>query len=90
MSTDAPLSPQATDIELATRASAGDGVAFEHIMRRHNRLLFRTARSIMKNDGETEDVLQEAYLRAWTVVRNRSAPTRNCRPGWCASWSTKR
>ena len=34
-------------------------------MRRHNRLLFRTARSILKNDSETEDALQEAYLHVW-------------------------
>jgi len=37
----------APDAELATRAAAGDELAFETIMRRHNRLLFRTARSIL-------------------------------------------
>ena len=37
-------------------------------MRRHNRLLFRTARSILKDDAETEDALQEAYLRAWRCL----------------------
>ena len=65
---DAPLSLQATDVELAARASNGDGVAFECIMRRHDQLLFRTARSILKNDAEAEDALQEAYLRAWQVI----------------------
>jgi RNA polymerase sigma-70 factor (ECF subfamily) len=39
-------------------------------MRRHNRLLFRTARSILKNDLEAEDALQEAYLRAWRALEN--------------------
>lgn len=58
----------ASDAELATRAAAGDDVAFERIMRRHNRLLFRTARSILKNDAEAEDALQEAYLRAWRAL----------------------
>lgn len=53
------------DGELAALAAAGDATAFEAIMRRHNRLLFRTARSILRNDSETEDALQEAYLRAW-------------------------
>ena len=65
---DAPLSLQATDVELAARASNGDGVAFECIMRRHDQLLFRTARSILKNDAEAEDALQEAYLRAWQAL----------------------
>ena len=42
--------------------------AFERIMRRNNRLLFRTARSILKSDAEAEDALQEAYLRAWRAL----------------------
>lgn len=37
-------------------------------MRRHNRLLFRTARSILKNDAEAEEALQDAYLRAWRAL----------------------
>ena len=53
------------DADLARRAAAGETSAFEAIMRRHNRLLFRTARSILKSDSEAEDALQEAYLRAW-------------------------
>jgi len=56
------------DAELAARASNGDDLAFECIMRRHNRLLFRTARSILKGDDETQDALQEAYLRAWRAL----------------------
>jgi RNA polymerase sigma-70 factor (ECF subfamily) len=35
-------------------------------MRRYNRRLFRLARSFLKSDAEAEDVLQEAYLRAYT------------------------
>lgn len=61
----APFSPQATEAELISRAALGDEAAFEAIMRRNNRLLFRTARSILKSDPEAEDALQEAYLRAW-------------------------
>jgi len=56
------------DHELAARAAAGDGQAFTLIMRRHNRLLFRTARSILKSDVDAEDALQEAYLRAWRAI----------------------
>jgi RNA polymerase sigma-70 factor (ECF subfamily) len=56
------------DSALAARTALGDDLAFEAIMRRHNRLLFRTARSILKSDAETEDALQEAYLSAWRAL----------------------
>jgi RNA polymerase sigma-70 factor (ECF subfamily) len=59
---------RASDNELAARAVLGDAHAFEAILRRHNRLLFRSARSILKDDAETEDALQEAYLRAWRAL----------------------
>jgi RNA polymerase sigma-70 factor (ECF subfamily) len=62
------ISDQASDLELAARAMAGDAAAFEAIMRRHNRLLFRTARSVLKSDAETEDAVQEAYLSAWRAL----------------------
>ena len=62
------ISAASTDGELVERANDGDEFAFECIMRRHNRLLFRTARSILKSDAETEDALQESYLRAWRAL----------------------
>ena len=64
------------DTELASRAAAGDAAAFEAIMRRHNRLLFRTARSILKSDPEAEDALQDAYLRAWRALGSFRAEAR--------------
>lgn len=60
--------PATPDAELARRAAGGDDRAFEAIMRRHNRLLFRTARSILRSDAESEDALQEAYVRAWRAL----------------------
>ena len=60
-----PLADTAAEGDLVARAIHGDGAAFETIMRRHNRLLFRTARSIVRNDAEAEDVVQEAWMRAW-------------------------
>ncbi len=68
--TAARLAPSAaaTDAELVARAVTGDDAAFEAIMRRHNRLLFRTARAVLKVDADAEDALQDAYLRAWRAL----------------------
>src|SRR3954467_5859619 len=61
---------QASDAELAARAAGGDRSAFALIMRRHNRRLFRLARSLVRSDEEAEDVLQEAYVRAFARLRD--------------------
>ena len=53
------------DESLAQKVLAGDKAAFEAIMRRHNRAMFRTARAILRDDAEAEDALQEAYLQAY-------------------------
>lgn len=53
------------DDEIVRRVLAGDVASFELIMRRYNQRLFRVARSILGDDGEAEDVVQEAYLRAY-------------------------
>lgn len=57
-----------SDAALVDFALAGDDGAFALIMRRYNRLLFRSARSILKNDDDTQDAVQEAYLRAWRAL----------------------
>jgi RNA polymerase sigma-70 factor, ECF subfamily len=54
------------DAELIRRAQERDGSAFRTIMQQHNRRLYRIARSILRNDSEAEDVVQEAYVRAFT------------------------
>lgn len=59
---------RASDLELAQRAAGGDTSAFEAILRRHNRTLYRTARSITRNDAEAEEAVQEAYLRAYQAL----------------------
>ena len=60
--------PAASDVELARRVARGDTRAFEQIMRRYNRTLFRTARAILRDDGLAEDAVQEAYLRAYGAI----------------------
>ena len=54
------------DAELVRRARARDDGAFRAIMQRHNRRLYRIVRGILRNDHEAEDVVQEAYVRAFT------------------------
>ncbi len=56
------------DIELVERIRQGDVRAMELLMRRHNRMLFRTARAILRDDAEAEDAVQEAYLRAYKAL----------------------
>ena len=45
-----------------------DTAEFEALMRQHNRMLFRTARAILHDDAEAEDVLQEAYIKAYAAM----------------------
>jgi RNA polymerase sigma-70 factor (ECF subfamily) len=58
--------------------AATEIAAFEALMRKHNRLLYRTARSIVRNDGDAEDCVQEAFLHAWhhrDQFRGEAAPS---------------
>jgi RNA polymerase sigma-70 factor, ECF subfamily len=58
----------AAEADLARRMARGDAKALEEVMRAHNRTLFRTARAILRDDAAAEDVLQEAYLRAYGSI----------------------
>ncbi len=64
MSATLTLSHEA-DLELAGLAAGGDARAFEQLMRRHNRLVFRAARGIARDDAEAEDAVQDTWLRAF-------------------------
>jgi RNA polymerase sigma-70 factor (ECF subfamily) len=55
-----------SDEELVSRARERDETAVRVITRRYNRRLYRVARSILRNDSEAEDVVQETYVRAFT------------------------
>jgi RNA polymerase sigma-70 factor (ECF subfamily) len=57
-----------SDAELSRRISEGDMHALEHMMRLHNRTLFRTARAILHDDAEAEDAVQDAYLQAYRSI----------------------
>ena len=55
-----------TDEEVVSRVLAGDKPLFEVLMRRHNERVYRAARAILRDDKEAEDVMQEAYVNAYS------------------------
>src|SRR5258708_32562592 len=57
-----------SDGELAQRVAGGDVRAFEALMRRHTRALFRTSRAILRDDADAEEALQDGYLRAFRAI----------------------
>lgn len=56
------------DRTLAARVASGERAAFEQLMRRYNRRLYRLARATLRDDAEAEDALQEAYLAAFRAI----------------------
>lgn len=56
------------DAAWLARLQAGDAAAFEGLMRRYNRRLYRVARSMLRDDAEAEDAVQEAYLSAYRAA----------------------
>jgi RNA polymerase sigma-70 factor, ECF subfamily len=54
-----------TDEEIVFRVRTGETALYEIIMRRYNQRLYRVARAILHNDGEAEDVMQDAWVRAY-------------------------
>jgi RNA polymerase sigma-70 factor (ECF subfamily) len=71
------------DEQIVERVMAGDTPLFEVLMRRYNQRLFRAARAILKDDADAEDVVQEAYVRAFAHLRDFE------RRASFATWLTK-
>jgi RNA polymerase sigma-70 factor, ECF subfamily len=59
-----------TDAELVLQAARDPAQGFAAIMRQNNRRLYCIARSILKDNAEAEDALQESYLRAFRNLDN--------------------
>src|SRR5688572_18225255 len=59
---------QRTDQELVALVRRGEAEAFRALMQRYNRRLYRVARGVVRDDGEAEDVVQEAYVRAYAAL----------------------
>jgi RNA polymerase sigma-70 factor (ECF subfamily) len=64
------------DLALVSQAAAGDVQAFDALMRRYNQRLYRTARSILKDEAEAEDAVQEAWWKVWNHLRDFRAEAR--------------
>ncbi len=64
------------DVDIVAHVVTGDAGAFAELMRRYNRKLYRTARAMTGDNGEAEDIVQEAWMRAYAHIadfRNESA-----------------
>jgi len=57
-----------TDTDLVANTLAGDMGALKALMRMHHRMLFRTARAILRDDAEAEDAVQEACMQAFRAL----------------------
>ena len=54
-----------SDEQVVSRVLGGETALYELLMRRHNQRLYRVARAILRDDAEAEDVMQDAYVRAY-------------------------
>jgi RNA polymerase sigma-70 factor (ECF subfamily) len=61
--------PERPDEEVVRLVLAGDTALFELLMRRYNERLYRAARAITRDDHEAEDVIQQAYVNAFSNLR---------------------
>ncbi|RWL42057.1 MAG: RNA polymerase sigma factor [Mesorhizobium sp.] len=61
-------SAEASDMTLVRRALARDPDACRAIIKIHNQRLYRIARGVVRNDAEAEDIVQEAYMRAFASL----------------------
>jgi RNA polymerase sigma-70 factor (ECF subfamily) len=53
------------ELDFVTRARSGDAEAFNELVRRYERKIYRLAKNITQNDEDAEDVLQETFLKAY-------------------------
>ena len=77
-----------TDDRLVALAREHNLLAFEALMRRHNRRLFRVTRSVLRDSDAAQDAVQETYLRAFTKLDSYH-PAANSARGSRAWRSTK-
>jgi len=61
-----PDSSEHPDEEVVRDVLDGNTAMFELLMRRHNERIYRAARAIVRDEAEAEDVMQQAYVNAFT------------------------
>jgi RNA polymerase sigma-70 factor (ECF subfamily) len=71
-----PGSEALSDEEVVARVLRGETATFEILMRRHNQRLYRASRAILRDDSQAEDVVQDAYVRAYQYLRQYSGPAK--------------
>ena len=54
-----------SDEQVVSRVLVGETALYELLMRRYNQRLYRVAKAILRDDAEAEDVMQDAYVRAY-------------------------
>jgi RNA polymerase sigma-70 factor (ECF subfamily) len=72
----APGSSDLSDEEVVDRVRAGEANLFEVVMRRYNQRLYRTVRAILREEDESVDVMQEAYVNAYAHLADFSGRAR--------------
>jgi RNA polymerase sigma-70 factor (ECF subfamily) len=72
-----------SDEQIVVQVLQGQTALFEILMRRHNERLYRASRAIVRDDREAEDVMQQAYVNAYTHLRQFDGRAR------FSTWLTK-
>jgi RNA polymerase sigma-70 factor (ECF subfamily) len=62
--------PISDELVLVRAAKAGEIAAFEQLVRRYDRNVFRIAQHITQNREDAEDVVQDAFLKAYENLKN--------------------
>ena len=68
--------PEQRDEDVIRQVLDGNTAVFELLMRRYNERVYRAARSILRDEQEAEDVMQQAYVNAFTHLRQFNGSAR--------------
>jgi RNA polymerase sigma-70 factor (ECF subfamily) len=63
-----PIEDNRNDASLVQRVAAGERTALESMMRRYNQRLYRVARSILRSEADAEEVVQDAFFKAYRAM----------------------